>query len=224
MARSYAPIQTFEAKQLSVNLLDEPESFYMHNRRYSASTILNITYGRRIPQWDCEEIRKIYAVLERFSDVRRPGAYLVDTFPELADVPLFDWISNWRRIGNEYHAKDYATYKEFWDTMVKEIEEGRAHHSFGREFVQSDFGGMGVDDEQAAYICGAMIEAGSETTSAMLNNAIIGLLSNPESIIAAQEELDRVIGDDRTPNFDDEDKLPYMRGIRKVSLPRVRWG
>jgi hypothetical protein len=50
MARSYAPIQTFEAKQLSVDLLDNPENFYGHNRRYSASTILNITYGRRIPE------------------------------------------------------------------------------------------------------------------------------------------------------------------------------
>ena len=50
MAKSYAPIQTFEAQQLSVNLLDDPENFYMHNRRYSASTILNITYGRRIPK------------------------------------------------------------------------------------------------------------------------------------------------------------------------------
>jgi hypothetical protein len=53
MAKSYAPIQTFEAKQTSVNLLDNPEDFYMHNRRYSASTILNITYGRRIPNCNC---------------------------------------------------------------------------------------------------------------------------------------------------------------------------
>jgi cytochrome P450 len=63
-----------------------------------------------------------------------------------------------------------------------------------------------------------MIEAGSETTSAMLNNDIIGLLSNPSVIDAAHEELDRVIGDDRTPNFDDEKDLPYMRAIIKVLL------
>jgi hypothetical protein len=167
MAKSYALIQTFEAKQTSVNLLDDPENFYMHNRRYSSSTILNITYGRRIPQCtlnhlhiicsnlnagDCEEIRKIYSVLERFSDVRRPGAYLVDTFPELANFPLFDLISSWRRVGNEYHRKDYEIYKEFWDTMVKEIEKGNAQHSFGKEFVQSDYKAMGIDDVQAAYI------------------------------------------------------------------------
>jgi len=68
-----------------------------------------------------------------------------------------------------------------------------------------------------AYDSGAMIEAGSETTSAMLNNAIIGLLSNPSTITAAHEELDRVVGLDRTPNFDDEPNLPYMRAIIKVS-------
>ena len=36
--------------------------------------------------------------------------------------------------------------------MVKEIEEGKAQHSFGREFVQSDYKAMGVDEVQAAYI------------------------------------------------------------------------
>jgi cytochrome P450 len=67
-----------------------------------------------------------------------------------------------------------------------------------------------------ADLSGAMIEAGSETTSAMLNNAIIGLLSNPSTIDAAHEELDRVVGSDRPPNFDDEKDLPYIRGIIKV--------
>ena len=44
-----------------------------------------------------------------------------------------------------------------------------------------------------------MIEAGSETTSQLLNNCIIGLLSNPELVKKAQEELDKVIGSDEHP-------------------------
>ena len=47
-----------------------------------------------------------------------------------------------------------------------------------------------------------MIEAGSETTSMQLNNMLIGLLSNPDVLIRAHEELDRVVGSDRPPNFD----------------------
>jgi hypothetical protein len=49
MAMKYAPIQSFEAKQLSVNLLDDPKNFYMHNRRYATSVILTFVYGRRVP-------------------------------------------------------------------------------------------------------------------------------------------------------------------------------
>jgi hypothetical protein len=63
---------------------------------------------------------------------------------------------------------------------------------------------------------GSMIEAGSETTSQALNNGIIGLLSNPEAVKKTQEELDRVVGNTRTPTFADEKNLPYVRAIIKV--------
>lgn len=36
----------------------------------------------------------------------------------------------------------------------------------------------------------------------------------------AQEEIDRVIGDDRLPSFTDHDKLPYINAIVKETL---RW-
>lgn len=49
-AEDYAVIQHFEAKQLSVDLLDKPRDFYMHNRRYAASVIMQVTYGWRIPE------------------------------------------------------------------------------------------------------------------------------------------------------------------------------
>ena len=65
-------------------------------------------------------------------------------------------------------------------------------------------------------ISGSMIEAGSETTSQALNNAIVGLLSNPDAVKKAQAEIDREIGSDRTPTFKDEDKLPYIHCIIKV--------
>jgi len=40
MSRRYSPIHEFEGKQLTVDSLDKPEDFYMHNRRYSASVIM----------------------------------------------------------------------------------------------------------------------------------------------------------------------------------------
>ena len=61
-----------------------------------------------------------------------------------------------------------------------------------------------------------MIEAGSETTSQALNNTIVGLLSNPEAVHKSHEELDRVIGDDQTPTFEDLSNLPYIWALVKV--------
>lgn len=63
---------------------------------------------------------------------------------------------------------------------------------------------------------GTMIEAGSETTSMQLNNMILGILSNPDVVRRAHEELDLIVGSNRPPNFHDEPNLPYIRGIIKV--------
>jgi cytochrome P450 len=42
----------------------------------------------------------------------------------------------------------------------------------------------------------------------------------PDVLKAAQEELDRVVGKDRLPTFDDEERLPYIRAMVKETL---RW-
>jgi cytochrome P450 len=41
------------------------------------------------------------------------------------------------------------------------------------------------------------------------------MLMNPEAQTKAQEEIDRVIGTDRLPTFDDEPKLPYVTALAK---------
>lgn len=43
----------------------------------------------------------------------------------------------------------------------------------------------------------------------------------PEVQVKAQQEIDRVIGRDRLPTFEDRDRLPYIDAIVKEVL---RWG
>jgi cytochrome P450 len=66
-----------------------------------------------------------------------------------------------------------------------------------------------------------MIEAGSETTSSALNTAIKYLAKFREAQQEAHEELSRVIGDNRLPNFSDEESLPFIRATVKEVL-RIR--
>lgn len=65
-----------------------------------------------------------------------------------------------------------------------------------------------------------MLEAGSDTTAATLVAFVQAMVLYPEAQKRAQEEIDRVVGQDRLPNMDDEMSLPFVRGCVKESL---RW-
>ena len=56
---------------------------------------------------------------------------------------------------------------------------------------------------------------GSDTSSATLQSAVLVLACHPEVQKKAQEEIDNVIGSDRTPQWDDLPNLPYTQAVIK---------
>jgi cytochrome P450 len=60
---------------------------------------------------------------------------------------------------------------------------------------------------------GSIVEAESETTSAALNFFLNFATLNPHVVKKAQEEVDRVVGSDRYPTWEDEENLPYYPHI-----------
>ena len=77
----------------------------------------------------------------------------------------------------------------------------------------------GFSDEQAAYICGSLIEGGSDTTSGTLVGFIFAMMMFPEVQQKAQGELDRVCPD-HLPSLDDVVEIPYVRQCVKET---IRW-
>lgn len=74
-------------------------------------------------------------------------------------------------------------------------------------------------DTYGAYISGSFLQAGSETTSAVLIGFVQAMVIFPEVSKKAQAELDAVCKD-RLPDLSDMPNLPYIRGCVKESL---RW-
>lgn len=79
---------------------------------------------------------------------------------------------------------------------------------------------IGFDDEQAAYISGTLLEAGSDTASNMLFEFVQAPVLSPKVQQKAQKEFDNMVGHERMPNMDDEPKMQYIRGCVKEIL---RW-
>jgi cytochrome P450 len=193
--------------------------FYDINRRYSNSLIMLITYGRRVANFDDPAFKQIFRVLEHFTAMAEPGAWLVDAFPSLAKLPS-RLVQNWWKIGREWHAEDSAIYLGFYRELVEKIKNGTAPECFVRDFYEGNPEKNGVDEEGAAYAAGTLVEAGSESTSTAINSWLLACLLFPDIVTKAQAELDRVVGPDRLPTFDDEDNLPYIRAMAKETL---RW-
>lgn len=218
-ASKYQPVQDYESKQLLAEFLESPESFYQHNRRYSASVIMLVTYGYRLESWKHPLMKKIYTVLDNLTEMTAPGAHTVDSFPSLAALP--EWfLGNWRSHAQRVFDHDSKVYLDLWNSLKKEVDEGTAVDSFSKDFYLSNPGSQGIDDLLAAYTCGGLVEAGSETTSTTLNNFMLAMVCHPEALGKAQAEIDRVVGPHRLPGFEDEAHLPYVRALVKEVL---RW-
>ena len=78
----------------------------------------------------------------------------------------------------------------------------------------------GFSDDQAAYISGSLLEAGSDTTTSILYGFILACLIYPDVQRKVQAEIDEVVGPHRLPTIEDYDNLPYVRACIKESL---RW-
>lgn len=64
------------------------------------------------------------------------------------------------------------------------------------------------------------MEGGSDTTSSIIIATVHAMLRWPAVLAKAQAEIDSVVGEDRTPNWDDYASLPYIACIVKEAM---RW-
>jgi cytochrome P450 len=108
-----------------------------------------------------------------------------------------------------------------WSSLKTQMETSQAPECFVKQVIESNYAAQGISELQAAFLAGSLIEAGSETTSAGINSAILHLSAYPEVRTKAWEELEHVVGHNRSPTFDDEKDLPYIRAIVKEAM-RIR--
>lgn len=218
-AKRYTPMQDLESKVVLHDLLNRPDQYYTINRRFSTSVIMLATYGYRVPSFEDPFIAKIFSVLEHLSIMMAPGAFAVETIPGLAKLP--QWMfGNWRTWGEKTFAHDSKIYLDLWETLKRTTDEGTARDCFSKDFYLNDPKKNGIDDLLAAYTCGGLVEAGAETTATTINNWTLAMAMFPEAMKKGHEELDRIVGSGRMPEWEDEKDLPYIRAIVKETL---RW-
>ncbi|KAH7884146.1 cytochrome P450 [Phlebopus sp. FC_14] len=213
-AESYGPIQMQAARDVILDVLDDPKRHQAHANRYAASVILRVTYGKSTPTaTDAREIVIIHKMLKRFQMLMRPGALLVERYPILKYIPGYaSYLEAWRK-------EESQLFHDQLDRVAKELKTGGTGPSFARYLLENQ-NTHKLSDEEMAYLAGSLFGAGSDTTAVAIMVVVMAAACHPEAQAVVQEELDNVVGRDRAPTFDDYNALPQ---IQAFMLECLRW-
>ncbi|KAK7739653.1 hypothetical protein SLS53_005620 [Cytospora paraplurivora] len=216
-AKSYAPYQDLENKQMLAELLDQPEDFGDHIQRYADSLTTQMAFGFRAISKEDEHIKELFENMRAMSELTTTtAAALLDVFPIIRHLPSL--IVPVKKRALQLHLKEKAFNLKGWMEIKQQIRDGTAKQCSSVELFKAQEI-EGFDDDLAAYTSGVFHEGGSGTTAAVLRSFIMAMLLFPEVQLKAREELDNVCGD-RLPTVDDEKDLPYVRACVKEAL---RW-
>ncbi|EXJ68791.1 uncharacterized protein A1O5_07722 [Cladophialophora psammophila CBS 110553] len=217
--KNHIKLQNAESVQMLRDFLISPENHMLHPKRFSNSVIMSILFGIRTPSYDTPHMTKLYDLMESWSKVMETGATPpVDFYPFLRWIPE-QFLGNWVR--RSVHVRDEmnALYSQVISSVVKRREVSGSKDSFIDKILDKQ-DKLGMTMHEVYFLGGVAMEGGSDTSSAVITSCIQALTKWPHIQKKAQQEIDAVVSEDRSPVWSDYAKLPYVNAIVKEAM---RW-
>ncbi|KAF9045693.1 cytochrome P450 [Hymenopellis radicata] len=209
---SYEPLQMHHARNMILDVIDDPDNHICHAKRFAASFILSLTYGKTMPtSANDPDVIAIGRALQRVGMAVRPGAYKVDQYPLLRFIPWY------QRELRTWHNEELTLFRNQLNSVRKNINE--VDDCFGKYLIQNQKA-LDLTDDEAAYLAGTMFGAGSATTAATISLIIMAAACFPQAQRTVQAQLDQVLGTGRAPTFSDREELSQVTAF---ILETYRW-
>jgi cytochrome P450 len=155
------PIQNAEAVQTLFHLLQDPEGYYDHIRRYSTAVILASVYGQRGAEFKSPKVQALYNVQDRFTAILEPGAAPpVDAFPFLQYLPEF--MCGWKKEAKSIRKDQSSLYFSLLGETKQKIASENIE-CFLKKLLR-DQEKLKLDDEHVAYLGGILVCKSSSYT------------------------------------------------------------
>ncbi|KAH7134296.1 cytochrome P450 [Dactylonectria macrodidyma] len=217
-AVTYVPYQDLENKVLMAGLLETPENFLLHIRRFTYSLSTQMIFGYRCVSNQDPNLLQLFSCFEKWGELSgSSSAQLADLYPALQKLPHY--LAPNVNYAKKLHKTEKKLYVGHWMRAKAAIIDGTGLPCFCDDIYRTQLAEK-FSDDAAGYMSGSLLEAGSDTTASTLYGFILAMLIWPEIQKRGQDEVDRVVGPDRLPTMEDYDQLPYIRCCIKESL---RW-
>ncbi|EXJ76269.1 uncharacterized protein A1O5_00777 [Cladophialophora psammophila CBS 110553] len=218
-ATRYLPYQQFESKQLLWDLLNKPYDSYDALKRYTTSTGSTITYGWRVNSPDNPYVTRLFEWIDSYTLVGI-ATQVTEFFPFLR--PIVKHTPKFLNKLNKELSRLTIMERDLWLDLLREakskIDRGKLNPCFAGDMLTNQ-DKDGLNEMEMAFNAGHAWAGASDTTFNTLHGFVKAMILYPEVQEKAHQELDQVVTE-RLPEWEDRDRLPYVRAIVKESL---RW-
>ncbi|OSD03875.1 cytochrome P450 [Trametes coccinea BRFM310] len=218
MLATYRPIQRRETYTLLSGLCETPQLFMDHIKRWAAATIMEIAYGHRVTSIEDKYIELAERATVETVKAGSPGSMLVDFFPILKGIPLWAPGSGFKHRAYYVRGLIRKTLDTPFEMVKRALLSGTAAPSFTANLLEEAVAAGSLTAEHETDIKGAagvIYAAGTDTTVTAMKSFILAMVLHPAVYKKAQAEIDRVVGSDRLPDWEDMDSLPYLDAVLK---------
>jgi len=133
-------------------------------------------------------------------------------------IPLLQKLPAWVYALPTALKKGRQGMMTYWYALSKESAENGDRESFSKALFEDK--AEGLLPLEIGSLTSNLIGGGVDTTTSTMLSFILACIAFPEALKKVQEELDRVVGRNRLPDWSDESNLPYCRAMIKEVL---RW-
>ncbi|KAF9555029.1 cytochrome P450 [Agrocybe pediades] len=212
----YRQLQFEEAQRLVDNIKQSPESFEDHLFVYATGTITRLAYGHVILTHDDKYLRIVRDVGNCMLQCPPPGSNLVDLIPIMKYMPSWFPGTYPATLARSFQPIVQRIFEYPVEDINDQLDKGIAQKSFLSTHLQG-FREQGESYEypiqEVKEAAPAFYVAGVDTTFATSMIFILAMVLYPSVQAAAQEEIDRVLGEDAIPTFDDRASLLYVEHL-----------
>lgn len=160
-------------------------------------------------------MNRLYRLMEVWSAIMETGATPpVDIFPWLKLVPerfLGKYVTRAHSIGKQME----TLYDDVLAKVIERRESGDRQMGTFMDKVLDQQEKIGLGPNQLRFIGGVLMEGGSDTSSSLILAIVQAMIHYPEVQAKAQAEIDSFVGAERSPQWSDLPKLPYINMIVK---------
>ncbi|KAG2114145.1 cytochrome P450 [Suillus discolor] len=226
-ALKFRPMQIKQAREMIVNLIDDPQNYHSHFATFSSSVAMSVTYGYQTSHRHDPLVRIVENAIAIGIQVMTPErAILLKIFPFLLKLPDWCWGSTIKRDArtSTYRMREMTDvpFQYAQDHMVENSALGQL------SMVAENLQRIEKQDQTSRSLFeGALKKAATtaiigsyESTTSVCMTFALAMVLYPDIQRRAQAEIDSVVGRDRLPTFEDRTSLPYIESVLRETL---RW-